>query len=84
MRISTKALFGGGKNKEETAKDRVKRYLGLARGLSEKIEASVLALYERALSTNQGEVNAVKIERLEYFRGMLKKHIDLVLKQARI
>jgi hypothetical protein len=37
MRISTKALFGGGRNKEEAAKDRVKRYLGMARGLSEKI-----------------------------------------------
>ncbi|OOP55541.1 MAG: hypothetical protein AYP45_14165, partial [Candidatus Brocadia carolinensis] len=69
MRISTKALFGGGKNKEETAKKRVKRYRGLARGLSEKIEASVLALYEWVLSGNQGEVCAVKIERLEYFHG---------------
>ena len=56
----------------------MKRYLGLARGLSEKIEASVLALYEWVLSGNQGEVCAVKIERLEYFHGMLKKHIDLV------
>ena len=78
MRISTKALFGGGRNKEETAKERVKRYLGLARGLSEKIEASVLALYEKVLSINQVEVYAVKIERLEYFHGMLKKHIELV------
>jgi IS5 family transposase len=78
MRISTKALFGGGKNKEETVKDRVKRYLGLARGLSEKIEASMLAIYERVLSTNQVEVYAVKIERLEYFQGMLNKHRELV------
>ena len=78
MRISAKALFGGGRNKEETSKERVKRYLGLARGLSEKIEASMLALYERVLSTNQVEVYAVKIERLEYFHGMLKKHIGLV------
>ena len=78
MRVSAKALFGGGRNKEETAKDRVKRYLGLARGLSEKIEASTLAIYERVLSINQVAVYAVKIERLEYFHGMLKKHIDLV------
>lgn len=78
MRISTKALFGGGRNKEETAKDRVKRYLGLARGLSEKIEASMLAIYERVLSTNQVEEYAVKIERLEYFHGMINKHRDLV------
>jgi len=78
MRISTKTLFGGGKKKEETSKDRVKRYLGLARGLSEKIEASTLALYERVLCINQGAVYAMKVERLEYFHGMLKKHIDLV------
>ena len=78
MRISTKALFGGGRNKEEAAKDWVKRYLGLARGLSEKIEVGMLAIYERVLSTNQVEVCAVKIERLEYFHGMLNKHIDLV------
>ncbi len=37
----------------EIGKDRVKRYLELARGLSEKITEGVLALYERALSTNQ-------------------------------
>ena len=78
MRISTKVLFGGGRNKEETAKEQVKRYLGLARGLSEKIEASMLAIYERVLSINPVEVYAVKIEFLEYFHGMLKKHIDLV------
>lgn len=78
MRISTKALFGGGKKKDETSKDRVKRYLGLARGLSEKIETSMLAMYEKVLSTNRVEVYAVKIDRLEYFQGMLKKHIDLV------
>jgi len=78
MRISAKALFGGRKKKEETKKDRVKSYLELARGLSEKIEASMLAMYERVLSTSQVEVYAIKIERLEYFHGMLKKHIDLV------
>ena len=33
MRISAKVLFGGGRNKEEAVKERVKRYLGLARGL---------------------------------------------------
>jgi hypothetical protein len=78
MRISTKALFGGGRNKEETAKEQVKRYLGLARGLSEKIEASMLSIYERVLSINQVEMCAVKIETMGYFHGMLNKHIDLV------
>lgn len=48
MRSSAKALFGGGKNKEETTKERVKRYLGLAGSLSEKIEAGkkVYSLFE--------------------------------------
>lgn len=78
MRISTKALFGGGRNKEETSKERVKSYLELARGLSEKIEAGMLAIYERVLSTNQVDAYAVKIERLEYFHGMINKHRDLV------
>ena len=56
----------------------MKRYLGLARGLSEKIEASMLAIYERVLSTNTVEVYGVKIETLEYFHGMLNKHRELV------
>jgi hypothetical protein len=38
----------------------------------------MLAIYERVLSTNQVEVCAVKIETMEYFHGVLNKHIDLV------
>ncbi len=38
----------------------------------------MLAIYERALSTNQVDAYAAKIERLEYFHGMLNKHRDLV------
>jgi hypothetical protein len=83
MRISAKALFGGGKNKEETTKERAKRYLGLASSVSEKIEASTLAIYGRMLSTNQVAACAVKIERLEYFHGMLKKHIEIVERPVR-
>ena len=78
MGVSAKALFGGGNNKEEAGKDRVKRYLGLAMGLSEKIGSSMLAMYEGVLSANQAEMYAVKIERLEYFHGMMNKQIDLV------
>ncbi len=70
--------FGGGRNKEETAKEQVKSYLKLSRSLSEKIGASLLAIYERVLSTNQGEVHATKIETPEYFHGMLNKQIALV------
>lgn len=57
MRISAKALFGGGKNKEDTTKERAKRYLGLASSVSEKIEAGTLAIYGRVLSTNQCREN---------------------------
>ena len=78
MRSSTKALFGGGKNKEEMSKERVKRYLELARGLSEKIEAGILAIYEGVLLRNQVAVYAAKLESLEYFHKMMNKHIDLV------
>jgi hypothetical protein len=50
----------------------------LVRGFSEKIKASMLSIYERVLSINQVEVYAVKIETMEYFHGMLNKHIELV------
>jgi hypothetical protein len=78
MRISAKASSGGGKNKESIKKEQVGRYLELARGLSEKIGASLLAIYERVLTTNQVEKQAGKIGTLEYFHGMLNKQIDLV------
>lgn len=78
MRISTKASIGGGKNKEEIEKEEVKSYLELSRSLSEKIGASLLAIYERVLSTNQVEAHAEKIGTLEYFHGMLNKQINLV------
>ena len=60
MRISAKASSGGGKNKEELEKEHVRSYLKLSRGLSEKIGASLLAIYERVLTTNQVEMHAKK------------------------
>ena len=78
MRISAKASSGGGKNKEEGKKGHVRRYLELARSLSEKIGASLLAISERVLTTNQVEMQAGKTGTLEYFHGMLNKQIDLV------
>ncbi|MDG5997033.1 MAG: ISNCY family transposase [Candidatus Brocadia sp.] len=74
MRISAKASSSGGKNKEE----HVRSYLELSRGLSEKIGASLLAIYEKVLTTNQVDKHAGKIGTLEYFHGMLNKQIDLV------
>ena len=78
MRISAKASSSGGKNKEAIEKEHVRSYLKLSRSLSEKIGASLLAIYERVLTTNQVEMHAKKIETLEYFHGMLNKQIDLV------
>ncbi|TVM01406.1 MAG: ISNCY family transposase [Candidatus Brocadia sp. WS118] len=78
MRISAKASSGGGKNKEAIEKGQVRNYLELSRNLSGKIGASLLAIYERVLTTNQVEMYAKKIETLEYFHGMLNKQIDLV------
>src|SRR3990172_1752987 len=78
MRISAKASSSGGKNKEAIEKEHVRSYLKLSRSLSEKIGASLLAIYERVLTTNQVEMHAKKIETLEYFHGMLNKQINLV------
>ena len=72
MRISAKASGIGGKNKKEIEKEHVRSYLELSRSLSGKIGASLLAIYERALTTNQVEMHAEKIGVLEYFPGRLK------------
>ena len=78
MRFSAKASRSVGKNKEAIEKEHVRSYLELSRSLSGKIGASLLAIYERVLTTNQVEMHAGKIGRLEYFHGMLNKQIDLV------
>ncbi len=78
MRISGKTSGGGGKNKEAIKKEHARNYLELLWSLSGKIEAILLAIYERVLTTNWGEVHAKKIEAMEYFHGMLNKQIDLV------
>ena len=78
MRISAKASSGGGKNKQETEKACVRRYVELAGNLSEKIGASLLAIYGKVLTTNLVGMQAEKIKTLEYFHGMLNKQRDLV------
>ena len=70
MRISAKASSGGGENKEAIEKEHVRSYLELSMSLSGKIGASLLAIYERVLTTNQVEMHAEKIGVLEYFHGM--------------
>lgn len=73
-RVSAKASSGAGKNKDNL----VRHYVEWSRNLSEKIDASLLAIFERVLITKQEEMYAKKIETLEYFYEMLNKQIDLV------
>ncbi len=73
-RVSAKASSGAGKNKDNL----VRHYVEWSRSLSERIDASLLAIYERVFITKQVEMNAKKIESLEYFHKMLNKQIDLV------
>jgi len=79
MRSSSRAAFGGGKNKEVTTKRWVEEYFCHAGKLSEKVEASVLELYEQVLLCEQRDRKYVsRLESLEYFHKMLDKHRALV------
>lgn len=80
MRSSSRAAFGGGKNNEATTKRRVEEYLCHARKLSEKVNVSVLEIYERLLLQCEqiDKEYATRLASLEYFHKMLDKHIDLV------
>lgn len=78
MRISAKVSSGGGKDKEANKKEHVKNYLELSRNLSEKIDASLFAIYKRVLAIDQVETHENKIKTLEYFHRMLNKQIDLL------
>lgn len=70
-RISSKAVFGGGAQKEARVRQAVSEYVAVARELSAKVAESLLGLCEQA-------VEATHWEELAYFHGMLDKHLDLV------
>ena len=70
-RITSKAVFGGGANKEARVRQAVREYLQAAGELSAKVSASLLGLCEQA-------VQAEHWEALAYFHGMLDKHRDWV------
>jgi len=70
-RITSKAAFGGGSNKEARVRQAVGEYLEVARELSAKVAVSLLGLCEQPLEQSHWEA-------LAYFHGMLDKHIDLV------
>lgn len=70
-RVSSKAVYGGGANKERRVKAAVRDYVGAGRELSVKVRVSLLALCDQA-------VEQAHWEALAYFHGMLDKHLDLV------
>jgi IS5 family transposase len=70
-RVASKAVFGGGKDKEKRVRAAVAHYLETGFQLSAKVTASLLSLCDQP-------VDQAHWESLAYFQGMLDKHIDLV------
>jgi len=70
-RVTSKAAFGGGKDKERRVRVLVEDYLKVARELSAKVAESLLSLCDQAVQREHWDT-------LAYFHGMLDKHIDLV------
>jgi transposase, IS5 family len=70
-RVASKAVFGGGKDKEKRVRAAVACYLETGLQLSARVRASLLSLCDQP-------VEPMHWECLAYFQGMLDKHIDLV------
>lgn len=70
-RAASKAVFGGGKDKDKRVQAAVSVYLEVGRGLSAKVSASLLSLCDQ-------EVDVRDWELLAYFQQMIDKHLDLV------
>lgn len=70
-RMSSKAVYGGGANKERRVKAAARAYVNVGKELSAKISASLLGLCDQAVEDAHWEA-------LAYFHGMLDKHLDLV------
>jgi len=76
-RRSSKACWGGGKNKEERVKFAVGDYLAVSRELEAKVERGRQDLSTLDLGISLIERVAI-LSLLEYYQQMLLKHIDLV------
>jgi len=70
-RTASHIVFRGGPNKEGRVKSAVREYLAVGRDLSAKVRESLLGLCGQP-------VDAGHWEALQYFHGMLDKHLDLV------
>jgi hypothetical protein len=75
LRSTSKACASSSKNKEAAIKTQVTEYLGLARGLEEKVADSCQQLYISA----RFDIKLFAIlEGLSYYQEMIKKHINLI------
>jgi hypothetical protein len=70
-RLTSKTVYGGGAQKEKRVKSAVRDYVKSGRDLSAKVSASLLAMCDQAVDLPHWQA-------LEYFHGMLDKHLDLV------
>jgi len=70
-RITSKAVYGGGAQKEKRVSAAVRDYVRVGRELSVKVSQSLVALCDQA-------VDAAAWDTLAYFHAMLDKHLDLV------
>ena len=70
-RLTSKTVYGGGSGKEARVKSAVREYLKSGGELCAKVNASLLGLCDQA-------VEEAHWTALEYFHGMLVKHLDLV------
>jgi len=70
-RLTSQTVYGGGAHKEKRVQNAVRDYVNVGRELSAKVSASLLGLCEQP-------VDLAHWEGLEYFHGMLDRHLDLV------
>ena len=70
-RAASKAVFGGGKDKEKRMREAVGHYLKMGRELCVKVTTSLICLCDQP-------VDQAHWDTLAYFEEMLQKHLDLV------
>ena len=70
-RTTSQIVYRGGANKEVRVQVAVRDYLAVGRELAAKVNTSLLGLCDQPVETAHWEA-------LEYFHGMLVKHLDLV------
>lgn len=73
-RCSSRASSGGGKNKDQRVKDLTQKYLDVARELAAKVKTDQPLIQSQCTEA----LDQVRIKQLDYFFGMLEKHIDLL------